>query len=198
MNITTIMADKIQKGNIYVQKEENNLVVIDPNKVHGDGKTGSPTDRYVSQDELLYFVNLEANPVPRSILDIGGGEGTVRNVVAYGKVNYLGPNGGKPMDTSWTEDFSGKANSKTAIADSKREYYTGNVDYDYHVDNKYDTQLLGIKDIQIETKPDNLKTSVITIRMVDVRGRALFDKGPSSIYSTFFHLPYPQFEGLID
>ena len=29
--------------------------------------------------------------------------------------------------------------------------------------------------------------------MVDVRGRALFDKGPSSIYSTFFHLPYPQF-----
>ena len=187
------MADKIQKGNIYVQKEENNLVVIDPNKVHGDGKTGSPTDRYVSQDELLYFVNLEANPVPRSILDIGGGEGTVRNVVAYGKVNYLGPNGGKPMDTSWTEDFSGKANSKTAIADSKREYYTGNVDYDYHVENKYDTQLLGIKDIQIETKPDNLKTSVITIRMVDVRGRALFDKGPSSIYSTFFHLPYPQF-----
>lgn len=187
------MADKIQKGNIFVQKEENNLVIIDPNKVHTGGKTGAPVDRYVPQEDLVYFVNLEANPVPRSILDIGGNEETVRNVVAYGKVNYLGPNGGKPMDTSWTEDFSGKTNSKTAISDTKREYYTGNVDYDFQMENQYDTQLLGIKDIKIDTKPDNLKTSIITIRMVDVRGRALFDKGPSSIYSTFFHLPYPQF-----
>lgn len=187
------MADKIQKGNIFVQKEENNLVIIDPNKVHTGGKTGAPVDRYVPQEDLVYFVNLEANPVPRSILDVGGNEETIRNVVAYGKVNYLGPNGGKPMDTSWTEDFSGKTNSKTAISDTKREYYTGNVDYDFQMENQYNTQLLGIKDIKIDTKPDNLKTSIITIRMVDVRGRALFDKGPSSIYSTFFHLPYPQF-----
>ena len=163
------MADKIQKGNIFVQKEENNLVIIDPNKVHTGGRTGAPVDRYVPQEDLVYFVNLEANPVPRSILDIGGNEETVRNVVAYGKVNYLGPNDGKPMDTSWTEDFSGKTNSKTAISDTKREYYTGNVDYDFQMENQYSTQLFGIKDIKIDTKPDNLKTSIITIRMVDVR-----------------------------
>lgn len=185
------MADKLSKKDIYVQKEEGNLMVIDPNKVVDE--KGNPVERYVPQEDLLYFVNLEANPVPRSVLDLGEDVNSVRRVVATGKVNYLGPNGGEKMDTRWTEDFLGETNKRTAIKDSRREYFTGNVDYDYITTNEHDTQLLGIKDIQITTKPDNLKTSVITIRMVDVRGRALFERGPASIYSLFFHLPYPQF-----
>ena len=185
------MADKIKKTDIYIQKEEGNLMVIDPNKVYGDDQ--KPVERYVPQEELVYFVNLEANPVPRSYLDVGEDANSNRTVVAYGKMNYLGPNGGKPMDTTWTEDFAGTTNTKTAVSDSEREYFTGYKEHDYIISNEHDTQLLGIKDIQIQTKPDSLKTSIITIRMVDVRGRALFEKGPSSIYSTFFHLPYPQF-----
>lgn len=185
------MADKIKKTDIYIQKEQGNLMVIDPNKVYDENQ--KPTERYVPQEDLVYYVNLEANPVPRSILDLGEDTSSVKTTVAYGKVNYLGPNEGKPLDTSWTDDFKGTVNSKTADSDSKKQFYTGYVDYDYTIENQYDTQLLGIKDIQIETKPDSLKTSIITIRMVDVRGRALFEKGPSSIYSTFFHLPYPQF-----
>lgn len=185
------MADKIRKTDIYIQKEQGNLMVVDPNKVYDENQ--KPVERYVPQEELVYYVNLEANPIPRSYLDLGEEASPNRTVVAYGKLNYLSPNGGKPLDTSWTEDFKGTVNNRTAVDDSRREYYTGYVDYDYINNNQYDTQLLGIKDIQIQTKPDSLKTSIITIRMVDVRGRALFEKGPESIYSTFFHLPYPMF-----
>jgi len=185
------MADRIKKSDIYIQKEQGNLMVIDPNKVYDENQL--PVDRYIPQEDLVYYVNLEANPVPRSILDLGADNDSVKTTVAYGKVNYLGPNEGAPLDTSWTDDFKGTTNSRTEVSGSVKKFSTGYVDHDYTLNNQYDTQLLGIKDIQIETKPDSLKTSIITIRMVDVRGRALFEKGPASIYSTFFHLPYPQF-----
>ena len=197
------MADNIsnKKGQtIHVQTEEGNLVVIDPNKT--DSVDGVTSDRYVSQEDLIYFVNLEADVSPRSVLDLGATINPNRKTVASGTVNYLGPNNGKSMDTRWTEDFTqstsnnnvdGPVNTKTVINESDTPNSVGYENYDYKLDNVYNTQLLGIKDVQIKTQPDNLKTSVITIRMVDIRGKALFEKGPASIYSTFFHLPYPIF-----
>ena len=70
------MADKLSKKDIYVQKEEGNLMVIDPNKIVDE--KGNPVERYVPQEDLLYFVNLEANPVPRSVLDLGEDVNSVR------------------------------------------------------------------------------------------------------------------------
>lgn len=186
------MADKIQRNNVYVSKESGNSIVIEPNKVF-DSSTGLPKDRYVPQEDLVYFVNLEADIVPRSKLDLGegnSGEGN-RISVAEGKVNYLGPNNGAPLDTSWTDDFIGKNNQKTATGSTT--FLNGYKDFEYKYTAAKNTQLLGIKDINVKVKPDNMNTALVTIRMVDVRGRALFEKGAGSIYSTFFHLPFPQF-----
>ena len=193
------MADKITNNDIYVKKEENNLVIIDPNKVFGPG--GASQDRYVDQEELMYFVNLEANIVPRSILDLGDSTDTsdTRRMIASGTLNYLGPNGGDPLSSIWTDDFVGGANDRVVQTDSEgkaltKTNYTGYEEFrNTKLKNQVDSQLFGIKDIQIVTQPDNLKTSLVTIRMVDVRGRALMELGENSIYSTFFHLPLPQF-----
>ena len=186
-----------KKQGIQVVKEEGNLLVIDPNKTV-DGE-----ERYVAQEDLVYFVNLEADVTPRSILDLGGeiNPNSVGKTVATGKVNYLGPNDGQPLTTRWTEDFTASkmknsddspVNRKTVVGIDEKNS-VGYQNFDYKLDNKYNSQLLGIKDVKIVAKPDNLKTSVVTIRMVDIRGRALFEKGAGSIYSNFFHLPYPLF-----
>jgi len=185
----------VKNENIHIDNETNNLVIIDPNKVDEDG---SVKDRYINQDELQMFANLEVDVKPRSVIYSEGKNNSLRQLVATGRVDFMAPNGGKPLDTSWTDDFTGGVNDKRIKEDVngepiKREFQTGYVDYSYNFENEYDTQLLGIKDIKVETKPTNLATSVVKIRMVDIRGRALMEKGNDSLYAVFFNLPYPIF-----
>lgn len=187
----------VNNENIHIIKDENNLIVIDPNKVIVDGKVN---DRYLNQENLQMFANLEVDVKPRSAVTYGdrNNEGNLRQMVAKGMVNFMGPNGGDPLNISWVDDFVGGLNDKRVKLNEngkplKTTLNSGYEDYVFNYENEYDTQLLGIKDIEVETKPTNLATSVVKIRMVDIRGRALMEKTNDSIYSVFFNLPYPTF-----
>lgn len=182
---------------IHIDIESKNMVVIDPNKIDIDGEV---VDRYIDQENLQMFANLEVNVVPRAAFIFGdkNESNLLRQTVASGYLNFMGPNNGDKLNTKWTDDFTGgvndkriqtDVNGKPIISENKLGYQEGDID----LENQYDTQLLGIKDIDVETKPTNLTTSTVKIRMVDIRGRALMERSDDSIYSVFFNLPYPTF-----
>ena len=56
------MADNSE--NILVEFDYNNITIIDPNKViDSDNKV---KDRYVKQEDLVMYANLECNVLPRT------------------------------------------------------------------------------------------------------------------------------------
>ena len=99
---------------IYVETDYENIIVIDPNKVVNADDTVS--ERLVNHEELVMYANLEAKIIPRSKLVIGSNyEDTVQNLRVGAiendealKVNFLKPKGKEYLDTSWTDELTGK------------------------------------------------------------------------------------------
>lgn len=152
--------------NIYVFPNTcDNIFVINPNKVVNE--FGNPEDRYIKQENLIYYANLECELEPRSRLLTGTDKSTV-TTISLASMNFLNPKGFGEFTTDWT-----------GIQDTTVNQ------------NQISSQLLGMKSISYRVGMSYIPT--VTITLEDVKGRALFESGDNSPYSAFFNLPYPTF-----
>lgn len=178
---------KINEGeNILVKVDNNNLIFIDPNSTINDGII---EERGFKQENLVMYVNLEADLVPRSILTASGEQngGTLYSV-AKGTLNFLKNNKnnsetGNDYDTNWTNAYF----ESTEVVDGKTGVGTGE-----YYQNDSTGQSFGIDSININVKGANFIPQ-ININFIDVRGKTLFESPQNSPYSAFFHLPWPIF-----
>ena len=186
--------------NILVEFDYNNITIIDPNKVIDSDK--KVKERYVNQENLVMYANLECNVLPRTKLAVGNSNNDSIRTVSIAKINFLKP-GDKPyLDNSYTDEITGKnaikgeginqpnLNSVTNPSHSD-DYYIKQTINSGGKPGSTDNGLLGITSINIRQGLDFLPT--IDVRLVDVKGRALFEAGDNSPYAAFFNLPYPLF-----
>ncbi len=175
--------DLSNNENILVKVDQNNLIYVDPNSVINDGEI---EPRGIKQENLVMYVNLEADLIPRSSLISENNSATLVSV-AKGTMNFLSNqkkdesgNIVKDFDTSWTDSFF----NFTETQDKNGERFS------YQSDST--AQTLGIDAINITTKGFNAIPQV-TISFIDVRGKTLFESPENSPYRAFFHLPWPIF-----
>jgi hypothetical protein len=164
---------------ILVKVDQNNLMYIDPNSVVVNGDI---EPRGIKQENLVMFVNLEADMVPRSTLVSDGNVNTLRNV-AKGTLNFLSSATGDGNYTSgWSESFV----PKTSEGDNNERVLNADQFYDSSGES------FGIDSISILVKGANFIPQV-NINFIDVRGKTLFESPENSPYHAFFHLPWPIF-----
>lgn len=190
-----------KENSIYVEADYDNIILIDPNKVVD--ANNNVKDRYVQQENLVMYANLETQIIPRTKLAIGDNfdspvvNSQIASLSTFPddlKLNFLRPKGKKAFDTSWSDEYTGKNSRDFKGINQKQEYAVnqdGNTVFKQRVLNYEDTQTLGMTNITVDVKPGNI--TEVSIDMVDVRGRALFEQGDNSLYSVFFNLPYPPF-----
>ncbi len=171
-----------QNENILVLLDQQNIVHIDPNTVVSS--SGDLEPRFIDHENLVMYVNLEADLVPRSVLYSESQTNTLTSI-AEGSFNLLRNQDSKNefennFDTNWTETFVSNNN----IAKSRT---TGE-------GVKYDptAQTFGIESISITVKGVN-NIPQVGINFIDVRGKTLFDAPDNSPYKAFFHQPWPIF-----
>lgn len=174
--------DLSNSENILVKVDQNNLIYVDPNSVVDNDGIIQP--RGLKQENLVMFVNLEADLVPRTTLIADGGQGNTLLSIAKGNFNFLkNQTGDGNFNTSWTESFN-PAQPKDANGNTK------DFDPNQFIDDS--GQSFGIDSISISVKGANFVPQA-TINFVDVRGKTLFESAKDSPYKAFFHLPWPIF-----
>ena len=171
--------------NIYFE-ESSNIVLIDPNSVK-DSK-GLKKDRVIKQENLVMYANLEANAVPRTKLAVGPGVESSINNTTVASINFLKPNDKNTFDTSYTDETTG-AGSAQGRGINQIKFNNGQ---NPQLNNYVDTQILGIRDINVDIKFNGVPT--VTMTLVDVQGKSLFQTGGNSPYSVFLYYPYPLFK----
>jgi hypothetical protein len=181
---------------ILVEVDYDNIVLIDPNKVIDENGKGQ--ERLVKQEDLVMYANLEAVFVPRTKFNIGAPQDDTVNPVTiatnnFSNINFLNPGGGGAFTTEWSDEITGKdalkgggVNQLSQVIDNNSNFYVKQ-----KVNNVRDTQTLGITNIVVDNNAS--QTPVVSIDLVDVGGRTLFEKGDESPYAVFFNLPYPTF-----
>ena len=174
--------------NILVKVDENNLIYIDPNSV----QNGTVIEqRSISQENLVMYVNLEADLVPRTLLAGSGDQNKSGQLVsiAKGTLNFLQTPTGKDYDTSWTEAFVPNTTDPFA-----KDSPLNPMNVNLSSKKSYDPsgQSFGIDSINIVVRGANFIPQ-ITINFTDVRGKTLFEGQQNSPYAAFFHLPWPIF-----
>ncbi len=197
------MADnkKFTDGNIAWEESCDNIILVDPNKIYD--KNGQFQERLVQHENLIMYANLEARIIPRTKLAVGENfdELAKNKVIANfggtpdGKINFLKPQGDSQyFDTSWSDQITGQGSLEGRGINQQQEnrVVAGNVvRFPRTVLNKLDTGLLGITSIKIANNTSFIPQ--VSIEMVDVQGRTLFEQGENSPYSAFLQLPYPLF-----
>jgi len=168
-------------GDILVKVDQNNLIYIDPNTVVSNGEV---QQRQVDPENLVIYVNLEADLVPRTTL-ISGNETNALTSIARGTLNFLQPPSGKDYDTTWTDSFI----NTTEKRDKDKDIDTPTTVFD-----QYDktAQTFGIDNVSIRITGTNFIPQ-ISIKFIDVRGKTMFESPKNSPYKAFFHLPWPIF-----
>ena len=186
--------------NILVEFDYNNITIIDPNKVIDDNNNVS--ERYVSQENLVMYANLECTVLPRTKLAVGVSNDSAIKTISIAKINFLKPGDKQYLDNSYTDDITGKNSIKSEIVNLPNQSSPSkpNVSDDFYIKHSpnsgnqtgsVDTGLLGITSIQIRQGLDFMPT--VDVKLTDVKGRALFEGGNNSPYAAFFNLPYPLF-----
>ena len=168
---------------ILVKVDQNNLMYIDPNSVMVNGEV---QPRGIKQENLVMFVNLEADIVPRSTLISDDDKNTLKSI-AKGTLNFLSSaTGDHDYTTEWTDSYFESTPKKTTNG--------ANVKPADQVFNQSDQtgQSFGIDNISILVKGANFIPQ-ININFIDVRGKTLFESPENSPYQAFFHLPWPIF-----
>ena len=186
------MAHKTTSNDILVKVDHNNLIYIDPNTVISNGVM---QQRQIEPENLVMYVNLEADLIPRTVL-ISGNESNQLISIAKGTLNFLQNKNGQNYDSTWTDAFTDITEKKT---DAKYTVPNGVAGPSIPSQGtgefqSYDTsaQTFGIESVNIQILGVNLVPK-ITIRFIDVRGKTLFDSPVNSPYKAFFHLPWPIF-----
>ena len=193
------MAGNLQadnSGNIYVEFDYNNIIVVDPNKTIND--LGEVQERLVDHENLVMYANLEADILPRTKLAVGATTGNRITTISVAKMNFLKPTKDDYLGIGYYDEFTGK-NSRSFEGANQPEVQinalkNGEIAYKDTVNNLsdvVDNGLLGITSINITTNSSFVPS--VTMELEDVQGRALFQLGDSSPYSAFFNLPYCQF-----
>jgi hypothetical protein len=191
-----------QNKRIFIETDYDNIVVVNPNEVYNSN--GKNEERLVDHEDLVYYANLETFIIPRTKLAIGESfdspvVNTTNIATIFGgddalKVNFLKPKGKTEFDTSWSNQLTGEGslgmrginqNTETAVNFENRKSFKKGVS------NYEDTQLLGIKSISVNVKGTGVPE--VSIQLVDIQGRSLFEQGENSLYSAFFNFPYPLF-----
>ena len=191
----------VDKGeNILVEFDYDNITLIDPNKiVDSEGKV---SDRLVKHENLVFYANLECNVLPRTKLALGSALNDSVRTVSVGKINFLNPGNKTFMDNRYTDEITGKGSLQgqgvnqpklNAVQNPNKsdDFYLTQSTYSNGTPGAVDNGLLGITDIQVAIDTSFLPT--VTVSLVDIKGRALFEGGNNSPYSAFFQLPYPMF-----
>ena len=173
--------DLSNSENILVKVDHNNLIFVDPNSVVDND--GNIQPRGLKQENLVMYVNLEADLVPRTTLIADGGQGNTLISIAKGNLNFLkNQTGDGNFNTSWSEAYN-PAQPTDANGNTKP------FDPNQFIDDS--GQSFGIDSISIIVKGATVPT--VTINFVDVRGKTLFEDSKNSPYKAFFHLPWPIF-----
>jgi hypothetical protein len=187
--------------NILVEFDYNNITIIDPNKViDADGKV---KERYVHQEDLVMYANLECKVLPRTKLAIGAANNNNINTISIASINFIKPNDKTTLDNSYTDELTGKDTlvgkgvnqiKQTAIRkdDKSKDFYIRQSVLSNGVEQSTNNGLLGITSINIRQGLDFMPTFQITLE--DVKGKAMFESGNNSPYAAFFNMPYPMFQ----
>jgi hypothetical protein len=186
--------------NILVEFDYNNITIIDPNKViDSDNNT---KERFVSQENLVMYANLECSVIPRTKLALGVANNDSIRTVSIAKINFLKPGNKEYLDNSYTDEITGKDSIKGYGVNQPnlKSVSNPNKSDDFYITQTInsggkpgatDNGLLGISSINIRQGLDFLPT--VDIKLTDVKGRAMFEAGDNSPYAAFFNLPYPLF-----
>ena len=186
--------------NILVEFDYDNITLIDPNKVIDEA--GKVKERYVKQENLVMYANLECSVVPRTKLAIGAPLNDNVRTISVGKINFLNPGFRKFLNINWTDEITGKDTVKgfgvnqpklNAVQNPKKsdDFYLTQSQYSNGTPGVVDNGFLGMKSINIDINTSFYPT--VTIKLEDVKGKALFEAGNNSAYGAFFQLPYPIF-----
>jgi hypothetical protein len=187
-------------GNNKISQNENILVVVDQqNVVHVDPNTvldqdGQLQSRLVDHENLVMYVNLEADLVPRSVLYSESEKSTLTSL-ASGTFNMMRNQGDKDefqnnFDTNWTETFVPISSKQDAINAVVNAFAGTNLNRAKSYDPT--AQTFGIESINIVVKGAS-NIPQVSINFIDVRGKTLFDSPENSPYKAFFHQPWPIF-----
>lgn len=180
------MADNFGGSENIYYEDNSNIVLIDPNSVRDS--SGAKKDRVIKQENLIMYANLEANAVPRTKLSVGQDVESSVNNTTVASINFLKPNDKNTFDTSYTDETTG-AGSAQGQGINQIKFNNGQ---NPQLNNYVDTQILGIRDINVDIKFNGVPT--VTMTLVDVQGKSLFQTGGNSPYSVFLYYPYPLFK----
>ena len=194
--VNNLQGDK--SGNILVEFDYQNIIVVDPNKTIDN--SGNIKERLVDHENLVMYVNLEAELVPRTKLLVGGAPTDRIQTISVSKMNFLKPTETEFLTTGYYDELTGKY-SRNGLGDNQIQEelvnpVNGNTPYyKTSISNaskkSTDNGLLGINSINIKTNSSFVPTVSMTLE--DIQGRALFQLGDDSPYSAFFTLPYCPF-----
>ncbi len=185
-----------KEKNILVEFDYENIILVDPNKTIDD--EGNVGERFLPPENLVCFANLECNLFPRTRLALGLNGAATGEIVNIASINFMKPGGGSSLTNEFYDEFTGEnsikgeglnqpseTGQKISSTDKPTEFY-----FQQQTLNNKDTGLLGIQSISIT---NNWNQPTVRVKLVDIRGRALFEKGENSPYATFFNFPYPLF-----
>jgi hypothetical protein len=193
------MAGNIQadtSGNIFVEVDENNIIVVDPNKI--DDGFGNISERLVDHENLVMYANLEADVIPRTKLAVGGSPDNRLVTISVTKMNFLKPTKNSSLGTGYYDELTGEnttqfngVNQPNEITNTIKSQNPYSLNTSVNQREIIDTGLLGITSINITTNTSFVPT--VEILLEDVQGKGLFEFGDSSPYAAFFNQPYPPF-----
>jgi hypothetical protein len=175
--------------NILVKVDQNNVILIDPNSVSNGPNVEM---RNVKQENLVMYVNLEADLVPRTTL-AASGDGSAQSTlltVAKGNLSFLRAQDGQDLNTGWTDSFFNSTEKTQTVTDKNGKKTPVGTGEFFQADSS--GQSFGIESININVKGSNFIPQV-NINFVDVRGKTLFESPNNTPYKAFFHLPWPIF-----
>jgi len=92
--------------NILVEFDYNNITIVDPNKVVDDN--GVVKERYVNQEDLVFYANLECKVIPRTKLAVGAASNDAIQTVSVASINFLQPGGKEFLDNLYTDEITGR------------------------------------------------------------------------------------------
>jgi hypothetical protein len=169
--------------NILIKTDHNNLIYIDPNSVIVDGKVQG---RNIKHEEMVMFVNLEADLIPRTVLIDKDNKKSLTSI-SKGTFNLMKSTTGD-FDTTWTNAYNDSIDVEYVTDGYGNKIPVGFFD----VKSDLTAQSFGISSININIKGGSFIPQ-ITINFIDIRAKTLFESPQNSPYKCFFHLPWPIF-----
>ena len=193
--VGNVQADN--SGNILVELDENNIIVVDPNKTIDD--FGNIRERLVDHENLVMYANLECDVIPRTKLAVGGDPNNRLQTISVAKLNFLKPTKNSYLGSGYYDELTGGNVSKFSDGEQiialPPQSNNGNNAYISQSPDRQkgiiDVGLLGITSINITTNTSFVPE--IDILLEDIQGKGLFELGDNSPYAAFFNLPYPPF-----